>query len=202
MIRSIVLVIFAISLIACGTASKKMASESEDRLEAQVQREAALGEQTAWRLVGRLAVSDGHDGGSGRIEWLQDGARYEITLQAPVTRRGWRLIGEEGYARLEGVDGGPFVGESAEALLQQYVGWVIPHENLVAWVRGLRAKGRASMTFRVDGLPASIAQNGWVIEYRDYASPAPLALPTRVFASQGERRVRLQIEAWTASESK
>jgi outer membrane lipoprotein LolB len=35
----------------------------------QQQREAALAMQTGWSLQGRVALSNGRDGGSGRIDW-------------------------------------------------------------------------------------------------------------------------------------
>ena len=37
-------------------------------------------------MTGRLALSNGKDGGSGRIEWTQGDGHLQVTLSAPVTR--------------------------------------------------------------------------------------------------------------------
>src|SRR5688500_19532061 len=44
----------------------------------QAQREAALAAHPDWSLQGRVALSNGRDGGSGRIDWQQQGGRYTV----------------------------------------------------------------------------------------------------------------------------
>lgn len=198
-------VLAVLALLAGCTASPRRAALPQDELlAAQAQREAQLAERGYWRLAGRIAVSDGGDGGSGRLEWMQDGARYEITLNAPVTRRSWRLIGEPGFARLEGIEGGPFHADSAEALLVEYLGWNVPLASLAAWVQGARAAGPAQIEFQLSGLPLLIEQQGWRIEYRAFEDRNPesgeaLPMPLRVFATRGQQRVRVQVDAWMFS---
>ena len=45
----------------------------------------------AWHLSARLAVSNGQDGGSGRLEWTQQGEFFDVTLRAPVSGQNWQL---------------------------------------------------------------------------------------------------------------
>jgi len=92
----------------------------------QAGREAALAHQPRWGLEGRIALSNGRQGGSGRLDWQQDGDRYVVALSAPVTRQSWRVVGEPGTVRLEGLDGGPRVGSDASDLLREATGWDIP----------------------------------------------------------------------------
>ncbi|MCX7557282.1 lipoprotein insertase outer membrane protein LolB [Xanthomonadaceae bacterium JHOS43] len=195
-----ILVLAAVLLLAGCSAAPPRAVLPQDRvLAAQAQREAALAQRMYWRLSGRIAVSDGQDGGSGRLEWVQDGDRYEITLNAPVTRRSWRLVGEPDSARLEGLDGGPFTDASAERLLSDHLGWHVPLGDLVAWVQGARARGPAQIEFQPSGVPALIEQNGWRIEYRSFELAGEPPMPLRVFATRGQQRVRLQVDAWAFS---
>ena len=70
----------------------------------QIAREDALQRQPAWSLQGRIAVSNGRNGGSGRIDWIQQGRQYDVSLSAPVTRQSWRLVGDASAARLEGLE--------------------------------------------------------------------------------------------------
>lgn len=187
------LVALLLALAACSGPAKRV--EHEPGLAAQSQREAEIGAADDWSLVGRLAVSDGRDGGSGRIEWRQQGERFTIDIRAPVSRRTWRLTGAPGRATLEGLDGGPRFGTDAESLLQREVGWSVPFADLKAWSRGLRGSGRAEIEFDAAALPRQIRQRGWTVEYRGWDASDP-PLPTRVFASSGPRRVRLVVERW------
>lgn len=164
-------------------------------LQAQAEREQALAAQLQWSLVGRLAVSDGRDGGSGRIEWAQDGDDFEIRLSAPVSRQSWRLSRQDGLVTLEGVEGGPVVGVDPQRLLWEATGWLVPVDALAAWVRGARAGGSAEIAFDATGLPALVEQQGWRVEYRAWDQSLP-PRPLRVFANQGEARVRLQVDRW------
>ncbi len=192
--RWIALVVTALLLAACAAPIRRGADSTA--LDAQADREAALADQSVWNLTGKIAVSDGRDGGSGRIDWKQDGDRFVIEIQAPVSRRTWRLSGSPDGAMLEGLDGGPRSGANAEALLQKEVGWTVPVADLIAWARGARGVGAAEIEFDVENRPARILQRGWSVEYRAWSEgPAP-RLPRKVFAASGERRVRLVVERW------
>ena len=156
-----------------------------------------------WSLSGRVAVSNGRQGGgSGRIDWKQHGGRYEISLAAPITRQSWRLAGDARHARLEGIEGGPREGEDVEALLRAATGWDIPVRAMVDWVRGIPAPeadfGAAGVALGAGSLPASIEQAGWRIDYRDWyaAGAGQPALPRRMEAQRGEAKVRLVVDDW------
>jgi outer membrane lipoprotein LolB len=166
----------------------------------QATREARLATVGTWKLQGRVALSNGRNGGSGRIDWQQDGNRYQVALSAPVTRQSWRLTGDQASARLEGLDGGPRQGADASELLHEATGWEIPVTALSAWIRGARAEnlGPARMRFGADGRLSRIEQGGWTIDYSDWA-PQPglgIELPNRLNAARGEAKVRLIVDQW------
>lgn len=167
---------------------------------AQVARVAVLATHAKWSLQGRVALSNGRNGGSGRIEWHQDGQRFEVALSAPVTRQSWRLSGDSGVARLEGLDGGPREGTDAETLLRETTGWVIPVAALVSWVRGAADSqpAPATLQYGADGRLNRLQQADWTIDYADWRPQAGLGieLPHRLNASRGDARVRLVVDAW------
>lgn len=168
----------------------------------QQQRETALAGMPDWALAGRVALSNGRDGGSGRIDWRQDGDRYEVSLSAPVTRQSWRLSGEPGRAVLDGLEGGPRQGTDAGALLRQATRWEIPVEALASWVRGQRAdparSGDATLVFGADGRLSRLGQAGWTIDYSDWRTPEGqvVELPNRLNAVRGDAKVRLIVDTW------
>ena len=166
----------------------------------QARRETGLAAQAQWSLQGRIALSNGRDGGSGRIDWTQDGPRYAVSLSAPITRQSWRLSGDAHGAQLEGLEGGTRVGADPAGLLRDATRWEIPVTALSSWVRGLRAAsdhGPARMQFGADGRLSRIEQGGWTIEYSGWQAAAGVELPNRLNARRGEATVRLVIDAWT-----
>lgn len=205
-LRAWIVVTLAALVAACAARPLRPELPPEQVAAAEAQqlaRERRLRLQSDWSLVGRIAVSNDGNGGSGRLEWRQTGTRFEVALSAPVTRQSWRLTGDAGEARLEGLDGGPRRGPDARRLLLEATGWDIPVTALADWVRGARAAGPGpvAITYGAGGRPTLIEQGGWRIAYEwpDDAS-APLeetdALPTRLDARRGEARVRLIIDQW------
>ncbi len=184
-------------------------AERAAALEAQSARETWLAAHPDWRLEGRVALSNGSRGGSGRLEWEQHAGRYAMALSAPITRQGWRLSGDAGGAVLEGLEGGPRTGTDASRLLREATGWEIPVASLAAWVRGARADGRApadaappgtapaALEFSADGRLSRLRQDGWTLDYADWRpQPAGIELPMRVTATRDDARVRLVVDAW------
>ena len=169
----------------------------------QQQREAALASTPTWGLAGRVAVSNGRDGGSGRIDWSQqDAATYTVALSAPVTRQSWRLIAEPGLARLEGLEGGTREGPDAAGLVLEATRWQIPVQALSAWIRGLPADqstfGPVDLKFGEDGRLSRLVQDGWTVDYADWRTGdgAQVELPHRLNATRGEAKVRLIVDRW------
>lgn len=165
----------------------------------QLERESTLRQDAQWSLAGRIAVSTGAKGGSGRIDWLQDGVNYEVALSAPVTRQSWRMTGDGHGARLEGLGGGPREGSDAALLLREATGWEIPVTALADWVRGLRSEalGPALARYGSDGRLAQLEQGGWMIRFGwSEVAGADAALPVRLDAQRGQAKVRLIIDQW------
>ena len=196
--------LLALLLTSCATQSARPvppadAGSIDSARQMQLERERILRGQTDWSLAGRVAISNGRKGGSGRIDWQQQGDTYTVSLSAPVTRQSWRLSGGSRGARLDGIEGGPREGADAARLLRDATGWEIPVEALGDWVRGVSAQGlpQATMQFDSQGHLSHMEQGGWAIDYRwpEATSAAPV-LPQRVDAVKGEAKVKLIVDEW------
>lgn len=191
--------LLAVLLVACA-APRPRPGQGADLLGAQEAREALLARERDWRLVGRVAVRAGERGGSGQIDWLQQGEDFRITLSAPISRQGWRLSRQDGEVLLEGLEGGPRHSRDAESLLFAATGWQLPVDAMAAWLRGGRAGEGGEggeggeIEFGADGLPLRLRELGWLIEYREWGGE-PLR-PRRIFASRADASVRLVAERW------
>jgi len=183
-------------LAACAPVLVRKPAD-EAALAAQAARERQLAGVDQWTLEGHLAVSDGHDGGSGSLRWTQDGDRYDFELRAPITGKSFRLSGGPGGALLEGIEGGPLRGPDAEALMRKALGWEVPLDDLRAWVLGLRAAGSpAELHFGEQQLPSLLAQDGWAVDYRAWDVAHQPPLPQKVFASRPPYKVKLSIDSF------
>jgi len=200
--QRVLLLVATLLLGACAGRAPREALPPLDAVPAvhQAQRERALAAHPDWSLQGRVALSNGRDGGSGRIDWQQQGDRYTVALSAPITRQSWRLSGDAGGARLEGLDGGPREGADPAQLLREATRWEIPVAALADWVRGLpapaAAHGPARIAYGTDGRVSAIAQDGWRIAYSAWAAVDGIELPVRLDARRGEASVRLVVDAW------
>ncbi|MBB5864448.1 lipoprotein insertase outer membrane protein LolB [Xanthomonas sp. 3058] len=172
---------------------------------AEVARQAWLQAHPNWSFQGRVAISKDRNGGSGRIDWQQDGPRYHVQLSAPVTRQSWVLTGDTttGAGRLEGLEGGPRSGPDAEQVLRDATGWTIPVNQMPDWVRALRIAGTGAERVDLDaaGRPRTVQQDGWTIDFLAWspASDAQPELPQRIEARNGDAKVRLLVDQWTVS---
>ncbi|KGQ19523.1 Outer membrane lipoprotein LolB [Lysobacter dokdonensis DS-58] len=198
--RAMCVAMIAIALSACAsTRSNVPAMATVEQPQAyQSTREAQLATLREWSMSGRIAVSNGKDGGSGRIEWIQNDPLFEVVMSAPVTRQSWRLLSDGREVVVEGLEGGRRTGSDARAMLLEATRWDIPVEALAGWVRGIPGAG-AEVRFGVDGRLAGLTQDGWTVSYTDWApspSDATLAMPARLEATKGEARVRLAIDEW------
>lgn len=191
------LLVLAMLLGGCAAPPHRTADSAA--LSQQLQREQALSQQQHWQLDGRVAIANGRDGGSGRVVWMQRPGWVSFELQAPVSRRSWRLVVERDQARLDGLEGGPRTADDAATLLREAIGWELPLDELGEWMRGARGPGAALIEFDAEGRPAVIEQGGWRIEYRGWQSAGTPPLPTRVFASRGDQRVRMVVDRWQAN---
>ena len=186
--------VLCILLAACAPAPLRPRVQGDESLQAA--RESMLAKQPAWSFTGRLAISTAGNAGNTRVEWKQDGANFDIKLSAPITGQSWRLRQAGGAVSLEGLEGGTRQGSDAEAMLQEATGWRIPLSAMASWVRGARSQGASDLDFDPSGLPASLRQAGWAVEYRGWTDAA-MPLPIRVFATQPDASVRLVIERWS-----
>ncbi|KQR11605.1 MULTISPECIES: lipoprotein insertase outer membrane protein LolB [Xanthomonas] len=178
---------------------------SDEARNAEAARQAWLQAHPQWSFQGRVAISKDRNGGSGRIDWQQNGPQYRVQLSAPVTRQSWVLTGDTttGAGRLEGLDGGPRSGPDAEQVLLEATGWTIPVNQMPDWVRALRIADAGAQRVDLDaaGRPRTVQQDGWTIEFLAWApaSDGQPALPQRIEAHNGSAKVRLLVDQWTVS---
>lgn len=198
LLRNFSVVCMLLALAACAPVRTRGTSA---QIAAQGSREQVVAAQTQWNFDGHFAVSDGHDGGSGKLTWQEDGGTYLLVLRAPVTGKTVTLQGDAKGAVLTGLRELPIRGDDAESLLADEFGWHMPVADLTWWIRGLRAPGSAAqLSYGENGLPSLLQQDGWRVEYRDWYADQHPQLPRKVYASKPPYSVRVLIENWNGND--
>lgn len=178
---------------ACASAIDTLASASNALFAAQND------SASAYAFDGRVAISQGSNGGNARIDWnAASMVAYTIELTAPITAQTWRLEVTPDSATVHGIKGGPRSSDDPAALLKQATGWNIPLDEMRYWLRALPAPGSEATQFvfskaqtpRVLGF----TQAGWTLKFEGGAAGEP---PQRIFAKNGASQVRLIIDNWS-----
>lgn len=150
-----------------------------------------------WGFKGRISLDDGDRGGSGKLQWDVEPGKTELDFYGALGRGAWHLqIGPDG-AILKEANGAEQTAPEVDLLIQDRMGWPIPVGALQWWVRGLAAPGVIDdERLNSEGLPVSLDQFGWHIEFTRYDSNDGVGLPTRLNARLGDYRVKLLISRW------
>ena len=110
-----------------------------------------------------------------------------------------RLTGVPGFIELTLANGETYQSSDPETLVAAATGWNLPIDNLAWWVRGLPApEGDFRLLFDEQHQLAILRQDGWEIRYdrwQPFIDSLP-ALPARITALNGDKRVRVVISEW------
>ncbi|AOY88593.1 outer membrane lipoprotein LolB [Marinobacter salinus] len=154
-----------------------------------------------WQLMGKLAVRQPSDSGTALINhWIQNGEAYDLALSSSVLGMGrTALKGVPGFIELTMPNGDIYRSGEPEALVEAATGWHLPLTHLTWWIRGLPApEGDFRLLFDEGRQLAMIRQAGWEIRYDRWQQflPDHPALPSKITALKGDKRVRLVVSEW------
>jgi outer membrane lipoprotein LolB len=197
--RSLPLLLGMALLSACATQAPR--TVAPDPEQAYAERAEALVAWPGWSLTGRLGVSQGDEGGSGRLDWTQARDEAELAFRGTLGQGAWRLRVAPEVARLELKDGTVREAPRVEDLVFDQTGWTAPVTALAWWVRGLawpQGPEPKAREFNDDGTLARLVQDGWTVEWTRYVDgPEERRLPSRLQLSRADVSIRLAISRWS-----
>lgn len=123
-----------------------------------------------------------------------------MRFSAPVSQRTWRLQRDVRGARLIDDQGQVHQHPDLQHLLDQVWSVGVPVEALSYWLRGSRMPGDGRVNLDPDDRLQQLQQGGWTVDYlrwTDAAAELP-ELPSKLYASSGERWVRVVVQRWQA----
>ncbi|WP_300454229.1 lipoprotein insertase outer membrane protein LolB [Accumulibacter sp.] len=149
----------------------------------------------SFSLNGRFSVRQEGKGYVGSMRWRHAGERNELVVSSPLGQAVAEIVSDAGGARLTRSDGSSQDAEKVDLLLQSLIGYPLPLDRLVDWLRGRHPDG-ATLTLDDRQRPLSWRHEEWRIDYA-YDSDASQALPSRLFVERlGYFELRLRIDEW------
>jgi outer membrane lipoprotein LolB len=193
--RPLLVISFTSLLGACATLPQVSPDDAEAM---QRQHEEQLARFEDWQLSGKISVQDGQDNFSGQLHWRRNSDSYELLIVAPMGRGSWRLEGTGAGAVLTDEKQQVWRGNDAESLLSQRAGWHVPVDDLVYWIRAIRAPDhRADVEFDSRGRIEHLREAGWTVTYQAWQESAGMQLPRKMIATKDPYRLKLVINEWT-----
>ena len=154
-----------------------------------------------WMLEGRLAASNGKDGGSGSFTWYQDHNITRMTFRGAMGKGSWELEARQGYARLRLADGREFVADTIAELVTAHMQAKVPVDALSWWVRGLaRPNGWQERDLDAEGRIERLRQFGWDVDFSAYQQTDSVWLPGKLVARNKDHSVKLAVKHWTLNQ--
>ncbi|MEH6493770.1 lipoprotein insertase outer membrane protein LolB [Halopseudomonas sp.] len=197
LLRTLPILLLTLTLGACSSLHQRETLELGGDPQAWKTHRQQVEPITSWELQGKLGVRAPGESGSGTLFWLQRNDYYDIRLSGPLGRGATRIQGDDQQTTLEVAGRQPISAESAEALLEQQIGWRLPVEHLLWWVRGLPAPNTASrLQLDTHSRLARLSQSGWTVEYSRYQQIGEVELPQRLQISGHDLLLTLVVTDW------
>lgn len=149
-----------------------------------------------FEIDGRLQVRDGDKTAAVGVEWMHAEEGDEWLFSGPLGQGLARIqSGPEG-ARMTLADGRRIEAPSAAELAERLFEVHAPFAQLPRWVTARLPGGAEVRELDAIGRPLRVVDQGWIIEYLEYAGDALADLPRKIDIHRGETRLRLIIDTW------
>lgn len=89
-----------------------------------------------------------------------------------------------------------FTASSAQQLMQRILGWSLPVENMIYWMKGAPAPGKSSREYDEYGHITTLEQQGWVIRYASYKTVHGIDLPNVIYMQRPGLRLKIVMRRW------
>ena len=153
---------------------------------------------THWKAQGRLAASNGKDGGNASFQWEQRGEHYQIKLWGPFGAGAVYLNGGPNRVQAQQANGKTVVAKTPEELLKKIAGWTVPISGMRYWMLGLPSPNSEirSQHFDNEGMLLNLRQENWNVEYEAYGIYKMASLPNKLQLKNGNIKVKILLTSW------
>ena len=152
-----------------------------------------------FELKGRVAVAAGGEGFNARLRWTQKGSQTLMSLDGPLGAGGVQVSSDGSAVSVVTSNGQHLDNDAAKAELRTRLGFDPPLSSLRYWILGVPEPGPpAQESLDSQQRLATLQQNGWQVEYTDYATVSGGWLPSRLTLQREGVRVRVVVDGWNS----
>jgi outer membrane lipoprotein LolB len=149
-----------------------------------------------WTLQGRIGVESGEQSLSGQIHWQHRAATDEVLMTSPLGQGVARIVRDADGVALERPNQPTRRAPDADTLTREALGYALPLAGLVWWTQARPDPGHPFEATRdISGRLTRLKQNGWVIDYLQYAADMPVR-PRKLVVSREGLKIRLVADNW------
>ncbi len=151
-----------------------------------------------WTLQGRIGIQAGEQSLSGNIRWQHRADTDDVLMTSPLGQGVARIERNAGGVVLEVPNQPARHAADAESLTREALGYALPLSGMAWWVQARPDPDRAFEATRdAVGRLAQLKQDGWVIDYLQYAEDMP-ARPRKLVVAREGLEIRLVADSWQA----
>jgi outer membrane lipoprotein LolB len=189
---------FAVIVAGCSTLPKPEISHnsvSQTLYLAHLRDISAIDQFT---IKGRIGVQAEGKGFSGGLTWLHNKVNDDITLYSPLGGQVASIKKTADNVTLEVAKGNSITATDAETLTQSTLGWQLPLAGLADWSLGRPSSSQIiASTWDEQGHLSTLKQDGWDIQYQNYAEQNGHFLPRKIVLRNDKVNLKLLVENWT-----
>jgi len=180
-VRYSTLLAFYVFLVGCSTLNIDPAMSSK------------TGPSQSWLLRGKLGVRSELGGGSLQIVWRQTIAGLDIHLMGPLGKSVAHIHGTAEQYRVDLPGQEPLHMNTHKRQIEQALGWELPVQEMIYWVRGMPAPGIPHhLVPNNTGKTEKIEQSGWQVDYKKYVQ----GVPVRITFVKDATVIKLVVKEW------
>ncbi|MES1987727.1 MAG: lipoprotein insertase outer membrane protein LolB [Pseudomonadota bacterium] len=149
-------------------------------------------------IKGRIGVQAEGKGFSGSLTWQHDKTNDDIALYSPLGGQLASIRKTAANVTLEDAKGNSITATDAETLTQKTLGWQLPLTGLADWSLGRPSSSTIqASTWDELGHLSTLKQDGWDIQYENYADQNGHFLPSKISLRNEKVYLKLLVESWS-----
>jgi outer membrane lipoprotein LolB len=150
----------------------------------------------SWTMQGRIGIQAGEQSLSGHIRWQHRADTDDVLMTSPLGQGVARIERNAAGVVLEVPNQPVRHAMDAESLTRETLGYALPLSGMAWWVQAQPDPGRAfEAAHDASGRLAQLRQDGWVIDYLQYAEDMP-AWPRKLVVAREGLEIRLVADSW------
>lgn len=196
--RSIFVALLCLAVSACATYPTNNKTQSSSAVNQQ--HLASLADIQSFNIKGRIGVQTEQKGFSGGLNWQHlsnkdSSTKDSIALYSPLGGQVASIEKTPENVTLIDQKGNSVSAQTAEMLTQTTLGWQLPLSGLADWTLGRPTQSPiTASTWDEMGRLLTLEQDGWRVEYANYAAFEGKQLPNKVSLLSQKVNIKLIIE--------